>query len=385
MTVDLHAITMPKWGLAMDEGMVVDWHVEEGARLGIGDEVVDIETTKITNALESPAGGILCRRLVAEGETVPVGALLGVIAAGAAEAAEIAAGTAEIDAFIARFEAAFAVAAAEAATETASAPEIVEAAGWRLNYQRAGEGAGGSETAPMVLVHGFGGDLDNWMFNRPALAAGRRVCALDLPGHGGSSKDVGDGSLDTLTDVLAGFMSALGIERAHLVGHSLGGAVALACALARPRTVASLSLLASAGLGREINAGYIDGFVAAERRKDMKPVLQELFADPALVSRQLVDDVLKAKRIDGASEALAALAAKQFPGGAQGPSLAERGGELAMPLQVIWGAADRIIPPDHAGNLAGAKVTILDGVGHMPHMEAAATVNGLILDLIDAA
>ena len=77
MTVELQAITMPKWGLAMDEGMVVDWHVEEGARLTPGDEVLDIETTKITNALESPAGGILCRRLVAEGETVPVGALLG--------------------------------------------------------------------------------------------------------------------------------------------------------------------------------------------------------------------------------------------------------------------------------------------------------------------
>jgi pyruvate dehydrogenase E2 component (dihydrolipoamide acetyltransferase) len=61
MTVELQAITMPKWGLAMDEGMVVDWHVEEGARLTPGDEIVDIETTKITNALESPAGGILCR------------------------------------------------------------------------------------------------------------------------------------------------------------------------------------------------------------------------------------------------------------------------------------------------------------------------------------
>ena len=379
MTVDLHAITMPKWGLAMDEGMVVDWHVEEGARLGIGDEVVDIETTKITNALESPAGGILCRRLVAKGETVPVGALLGVIAAGAAEAAEIAAGTAEIDAFIASFEAAFAVAAAEAATETASAPEIVEAAGWRLNYQRAGEGAGGSETAPIVLVHGFGGDLNTWLFNQPDLAETHAVYALDLPGHGRSGKDVGAGDLATLSGALGAFLDALGIGRAHLVGHSLGGAVALELALGRPEAVASLTLIASAGLGPEINGAYIDGFIAAGRRKEMKAVLQMLFADPQAVGRDMVEEVLRYKRLDGVEAALRGIAGAVFPGGRQGTVLAERLSELAQPVQVIRGREDRILPPAQTEGLpANVAVTMIENAGHMPQMEAAAEVNRLI-------
>jgi pyruvate dehydrogenase E2 component (dihydrolipoamide acetyltransferase) len=388
MTVELQAITMPKWGLAMDEGMVVDWHVEEGARLTPGDEVVDIETTKITNALESPAGGILCRRLVAEGETVPVGALLGVIAAGAAEAAEIAAGTAEIEAFIARFEAAFAVAAAEAATETASAPEIVEAAGWRLNYQRAGGGAGGSEagaaaggseTAPIVLVHGFGGDLNTWLFNQPDLAETHAVYALDLPGHGRSGKDVGAGDLAALSGALGAFLDALGIGRAHLVGHSLGAAVALDLALGRPEAVASLTLIAPAGLGPEIDMAYIDGFIAAGRRKEMKAVLQMLFADPETVGRDMVEEVLRYKRLDGVEAALRAIAGAVFPGGRQGTVLAGRLAELAQPVQVIRGREDRILPPAQAEALpAKVAVVTIEGAGHMPQMEAAAEVNRLI-------
>lgn len=379
MTVELQAITMPKWGLAMDEGMVVDWHVEEGARLGAGDEVVDIETTKITNALESPAGGILCRRLVAEGETVPVGALLGVIAAGAAEAAEIAAGTAEIEAFIARFEADFAVAAAAAATETASAPEIVEAAGWRLNYQRAGDAAGGRETAPIVLVHGFGGDLNTWLFNQPDLAETHAVYALDLPGHGRSGKDVGAGDLAALSGALGAFLDALGIGRAHLVGHSLGGAVALDLALRRPDAAASLTLIASAGLGPEIDGAYIDGFIAAGRRKEMKAVLQMLFADPQAVGRDMVEEVLRYKRLDGVEAALRAIAGAVFPGGRQGTVLAGRLAELAQPVQVIRGREDRILPPAQAERLpAKVAVVTIEGAGHMPQMEAAAEVNRLI-------
>jgi pyruvate dehydrogenase E2 component (dihydrolipoamide acetyltransferase) len=379
MTVELQAITMPKWGLAMDEGMVVDWHVEEGARLGPGDEIVDIETTKITNALESPADGILCRRLVAEGETVPVGALLGVIAAGAAETAE----AAEVDAFIARFEAAFAVAVTEAATETASAPEIVEAAGWRLNYQRAGgnagEAAGGSETAPIVLVHGFGGDLNTWLFNQPDLAETHAVYALDLPGHGRSGKDVGAGDLAALSGAIGAFLDALGIGRAHLVGHSLGAAVALDLALGRPEAAASLTLIAPAGLGPEIDMAFIDGFIAAGRRKEMKAVLQMLFADPETVGRDMVEEVLRYKRLDGVEAALRAIAGAVFPGGRQGTVLAGRLAELAQPVQVIRGREDRILPAAQAEALpAKVAVVTIEGAGHMPQMEAAAEVNRLI-------
>ena len=89
----------------------------------------------------------------------------------------------------------------------------------------------------MVLIHGFGADLNAWMFTQPALAEGRRAIAFDLPGHGGSVKEVGAGDLDALTGAVSDALDALGIERAHLVGHSMGGAVAAAFALGTPESV----------------------------------------------------------------------------------------------------------------------------------------------------
>jgi len=71
MTDAIQAITMPKWGLAMDEGMVAAWQVEEGAEVAAGDEILEIETTKITNVFESPAAGLLRRRVAANGGHVP--------------------------------------------------------------------------------------------------------------------------------------------------------------------------------------------------------------------------------------------------------------------------------------------------------------------------
>ncbi len=375
MSGSLQAITMPKWGLAMDEGMVVAWHLEEGARFDGSDEILDIETTKITNALESTAAGVLCRRVAGVGETLPVGALLGVFAEEAVEAGEV-------DAFIANFNENFAVAAAEASTQGPSEPEMVEAAGWRLNYLRTGEGEG----PPIVLVHGFGGDLNNWLFNQPDLAQSHCVTALDLPGHGRSGKEVGAGDLGTLSAALGAFLDALGIGRAHLVGHSLGGAVVLDLALRRPETAASLTLISSAGLGPEIDGGYIEGFIAAGRRKEMKAVLALLFAAPGAVSRDMVEEVLRYKRLDGVDAALRRIAEAVFPGGRQESVLAGRLSELTQPVQVIHGREDQIIPPAQAEGLpAKVAVTTIENAGHMPQMEAAAEVNRLIREIAGPA
>ncbi len=96
-TQSIVAVVMPKLGMTMTKGKVVDWQVEVGDRVEGGDEIVGIETEKITNACESPAGGVFRRRVVETGVVVPVGALIGVIAD--ADTPE-----AEIDSFIANFK-----------------------------------------------------------------------------------------------------------------------------------------------------------------------------------------------------------------------------------------------------------------------------------------
>jgi pyruvate dehydrogenase E2 component (dihydrolipoamide acetyltransferase) len=369
VTNDIQPITMPKWGLAMDEGMVVDWLVEEGATVAAGQEILEIETTKITNVFESPAAGTLRRRVVAEGQTVPVGALLALLA-------DPAVAESEIDGFVERFQAEFSVAAEAAAESSAPEPETIDAGGRQLNYLRSGDGP------PLVLVHGFGGDLDNWLFNQPALSESHSVYALDLPGHGRSGKAVGAGDVGSLSRALADFLDALGLERAHLAGHSLGGAVILDLALGQPARAASLTLISPAGLGPEINMDYIEGYIAAGRRKEMKAALEMLFADPGLVSRDMVNDVLKYKRLDGVEAALGTIAGASFAGGRQARVMAERLAELAMPLQVIWGRQDRIVPAAQGESLPPkVPVHVIDNAGHMAHMEAAGEVNRLIAAL----
>ena len=367
-------ITMPKFGLAMTEGKVASWAVPEGARVAQGDELADIETTKITNAYESPVAGVLRRHVAREQVDLPVGALIAVVA-------DEAVPDAEIDAFVERFQSEFAERVSAAAAETAPEPQKVEVGGRSMRYLPLGE----HEGRPVVLIHGFGGDLDNWLFTQPVLAEQYRTIAVDLPGHGGSSKDVGKGDVPSLSQVLVDFLTALDVPKAHLVGHSLGGAIALYTALHHPAHVASLTLIAPGGLGEEVDAAFIDGFIKANRRKQLQEVLEKLVADPSLISRDMAEDVLKFKRLDGATEALRAIADANFSSGRQAKLLRDRLGDIEVPVQVVWGAEDRIIPASHAQGLPpNIAVHVLPGAGHMPHMEKAAEVNRLIAGLLPA-
>src|SRR5690242_10055538 len=372
MSADVTAITMPKWGLTMTEGKVVGWLKQQGQSFAAGEELLEIETTKITNVFEAPEAGIL-RRIVAPAEAaLPVGALLAV-------AAPEQVSESEIDDFVARFVAPEPLAKTGVDAEAAT-PREVDAAGLRLRYLELGAG----DSAPVLLLHGFGADLNAWMFTQPALAEARRAIALDLPGHGGSAKEVGAGDADSLVRAVDAAVGALGIERVHLVGHSMGGAVAASLALHRPQLAATVTLIASAGLGPDINTTFIDGFVRAARRREAAEVLGLLVHDPAMVSRRMVEDVLRYKRLDGVAGALATIAGAWFPRGRQSVDLAGPLGTLKLPMQIIWGREDRIIPVAHAEALAARfPVHILDEAGHLPHMEKAGEVNRLINRLIE--
>ena len=364
-------IVMPKWGLAMTEGLLADWHVAEGAVVKPGDDLCDIETEKITNVFEAQESGRLVRRLAEPGDVVRVGALIGIIAEeGVAEA--------DIDTFVADYNAAH----AEEAVDAAEGPgyEILDVAGRAIAYARSGAGPDS-----LVLVHGFGGDHDAWLFNQPAFAERFDTVALDLPGHGASSKDVGDGGLEDMAAAITGLVEGLGLDRPHLVGHSYGGALAIEAAARAPERFRSLTLIAPCGLGKEINRGYVDGFLSAARRKDLEPVLAMLFADPALVTRGMVNDVLSAKRDEGVEEALMVIANAAFAQGRQQWTLRQRLADLPCKRAIIWGEADRIVPAGHADGLPeDVTVELLPGVGHMPHMEAYERVNDLILESLES-
>ncbi len=363
MNAEMSALTMPKWGLSMTKGKIVGWLVDENSEVTPGTPVVDIETEKILSSLEAAIGGVLRRKVAQEGDVVAVGNLLGVIASPSVS-------DSDLDRFVEDFHSHYTPdnsrdQPADAMTET------IDVGGHRISYVRRGEGE-----VSAILLHGFGGDLNTWMFNHDALALRHSVYALDLPGHGNSSKQVGKRAFSELVETLNGFIERLGIESAHLVGHSMGGAVAIEFARCHPARCRSLTLIASAALGPEIDGEYIQAFVSATRRNDLKRQMEKLFADSRLITRQLVEDTLKRKRLDGAESALRAIASQLWQSGGAPVVLREQLAELKMPVLVLWGSEDRILPPSLALNLPrGISTEILAGYGHMLHMEAASRVN----------
>ena len=167
-------------------------------------------------------------------------------------------------------------------------------------------------------------------------------------------------------------LDALGIKAARLAGHSMGGAIAALVATRRPGLVSALTLIAPAGLGPEINGAFISGFVRMQRRKDAQETLALLVHDPALVSRRMIEDVLRYKRLDGVDAALQTIARAWFDGDRQRVGIRDQLASLRIPVQIIWGKDDRIIPASHAQGMS--DVHVLDAAGHLPHLEKAGDV-----------
>lgn len=359
------AITMPTWGLSMEEGTIVGWRVAEGSRTAPGVELVEIETSKIANNLEARETGVLRRQLVKAGQTVACGELIGIIATdGVSESA--------IDAFIAKFPRPRPAASHGGENASSDAGLLLELpSGRRLRCMMRG-----NLGPAVVFLHGFGADSHTWLFNQGCIAEHHLTIAFDLPGHGGSTKQVDSGSIEELASSVACGIDHLEFDRIHLVGHSLGAAVALALWERRPERVASVSLLAPFAFGSHANQPYISDFTSAQRSRDVQRCLALLFAEPKAIRRDMVEAVAKYKRLDGVTDALARIAASVLrepaPVGIS-PVLKT----LMSRVLVIRGVHDNIVS---AGEVpSGVKLQAMTHSGHMPHMEEPERVNELLL------
>lgn len=253
--------------------------------------------------------------------------------------------------------------------------------GRSVTYAEAGDGP------VLLLIHGIGGTFENWQEVVEPLSRHHKVIAPDLPGHGTSGPGPGDYSIGAFAAGLRDLLLTLGHKRGTVVGHSLGGGIAMQFAYQFPEMVERLVLVSSGGLGPEVSpilrAATLPGadlFIAATAAIGSK-VVPPLARGLAMIGLRPSADLHEVIRGYGTltdparrSAFLATVRAVLGTGGQR----VDAGDRLylaeAMPVLIVWGAEDPIIPAHHGEDahehIPGSRLEIFDGVGHLPQIES---------------
>ena len=255
-----------------------------------------------------------------------------------------------------------------------------EVEGLATRYLAVGEGS------PLLLLHGVGDNALDWRWVIPTLARTHRVYAPDLPGSGDSAKPNTDYSPAFFTRFVSAFLTTLEVDRAAVVGNSLGGLVGLRLALSEPGRVAALGLVSSAGLGREVTyalrslalPGY--GKLAVAWGKRRPGAAQRalgrsalLFARPWRVPRKWIKEQYRLARLPGFLEAQLATVRAQVGLKGQREVLVDRLAHVQVPTLVMWGLRDRVLPYSQAQEavtrLQRGSLELIPDCGHAPQVE----------------
>ncbi|WP_280245971.1 alpha/beta fold hydrolase [Nocardia abscessus] len=267
--------------------------------------------------------------------------------------------------------------------------------GLTLRYHEAGSGA------PLVLLHGSGPGVSGWAnfgANLPVLAERFRCLIVDQPGFGASGRpEVYERNyLRISAESVLRLLDDLGLEQAHLLGNSMGGAVATLLALEHPERVDRLVLMAPGGvglnvLGPEPSEGItrLLEFNAEPTRERLLPWLRTMVSDPATLTDELIDTRLKA-----ASDPAAVTALRDAYATFADPALAEpiplwarlRG--LRAQTQILWGRDDRVTPVEAAllpaRQIPNADLRVFARCGHWVQIERKSAFERAVIDFLTA-
>ena len=260
----------------------------------------------------------------------------------------------------------------------------------------------GNSGPPLILLHGIGGSVEAWHKSMAALGQHHRVYAVDFPGCGRSDRSTASlrpHFLTGLATFVARFMDSMGIERAILVGSSLGGAVALECAYRFPQRVEALALISSAGFGADINLALrlsslpgIGELLTRPNREGAAAGLQACVLDPSIVTDAEIETAYTLSTLPGAQQAfLGILRAHCNFFGVHRAELQRIWSylpALRLPVLIIWGKQDGILPVGQAQRaasmLANVRIELVDRCGHLPAVEQPEIFNRLLLDFAAA-
>jgi pimeloyl-ACP methyl ester carboxylesterase len=254
----------------------------------------------------------------------------------------------------------------------------------------------GDKGSVAILLHGGGSTVEIWTYNIDALAQHHRVYAIDMVGAGLTDKPEAAYSLTYQAQFLKDFMDTLRIERASLIGSSMGGGVALQFSLLFPERVEKLVLVNSFGLGKEIAIALrliafpFVGTLSRPSRRGAALVLKHNVYDPTVIPDEWIELSYQKFGLPGTKRAILNLikANLNFFGVRKQvfSSLVDKIASIAQPTLVIWGQQDRILPVTHAQvaakGLPNARLHIFDPCGHWPHVERPEEFNALVLEFL---
>lgn len=279
-----------------------------------------------------------------------------------------------------------------------STPTFVAVDGRRTRVRVDGD----PDDPPVLLLHGVGRSLEDWATQWERLSGAYRVITLDIPGFGFSSRPSEPVTLAALAQGVADTLDALGEQRPlHVIGNSLGGAVALELLVLQPRRVASLVLVNSAGFGREVTPLLrmltlpVVGRMATRHttRAGARILERAIFADRSLASRQRIEHAVAIGRQPDSGVVMHEIARELATGRGvkQGwcTELTSAATQHPRPTLIIWGDRDRVLPAHHldaAGRIMPhAKTHLFTGIGHMPQIECPDEFAEVVLNFLPVA
>ena len=273
--------------------------------------------------------------------------------------------------------------------------KFVEVAGVRIFVHRPAPSTPAAPRPPLLLIHGY--LVSHWEWRAmlaPLAAAGFDVIALDLPGHGESDRprDFTYG-VAGFSEIVIGVMDALGIEKAPLFGHSMGGAIALYTAARNPERVPCLVVLDAAcypialSLQNRLAVTPIIGpllFKGVFGKRDIKNYFRDqVYRDPALATDELVDYIYERMCRPGGKDALHATLVSLSNLGEVERSLRA----IRCPTLVIWGENERLFPVENgrrmASEIPGAELVVIPDCGHAGNEERPAEVLAAVLPFLN--
>ncbi|MGH2979826.1 MAG: alpha/beta fold hydrolase [Solirubrobacterales bacterium] len=282
-----------------------------------------------------------------------------------------------------------------AADHAAGVEEIV-LHGHRVSFRRAGTGSA------LVLVHGIAGSSRTWDEVIPPLAERHTVIAPDLLGHGESAKPRGDYSLGAYASGVRDLLIALGVDRATVVGHSLGGGVAMQFAYQFPERVERLVLVSSGGLGDEVHmllraatlpaAEYVLPLLCAEPLRNAGASVARLLGRAGLRPSRDLEEMARGFASLGDMETRQAFVhTVRGIMDISGQRVSARDRlylAVTVPTLLIWGARDRMIPASHGREahdaMPGSRCIVYEDAGHFPHRDHPWRFAADLLDFMDS-